>query len=119
MANIVIGSTIEQISTRIDGSVTVKIATGELPNESVGTLFSFRGKFCKVLISDNEIIPVVKQTVDRITISDISRKNSKSQRLRNVLFMLHTQNGGTNENFNDYYNSTMEQLISHFKNKLQ
>jgi len=43
---------------------------------------------------------------------------TKSQRLRNVLFVYHKQLD--NEvSFNDFYSDEMERIIQHFKNKLE
>ena len=42
---------------------------------------------------------------------------SKSQRLRNVLYILHQQSK-SNQSFNDFYADKMERIIQHFKDKL-
>jgi len=44
---------------------------------------------------------------------------TKSQRLRNVLFIYHTQRGGTKEGFKGFYSIEMEKIIEHYKNKLE
>ena len=43
---------------------------------------------------------------------------SKSQRLRSVLFIYHRQQK-LEQSFNDYYAQKMEELIEHFKSKLE
>ena len=43
---------------------------------------------------------------------------TKSQRLRNVLYVLHKQEGAK-ENFTSYYSTKMEQIIEHYKDKLK
>lgn len=45
---------------------------------------------------------------------------TKSQRLRNVLFVYHKEviNKHNNVNFNTFYADEMERIIEHFKNKL-
>lgn len=42
---------------------------------------------------------------------------SKSQRLRNVLYIYHQQQGG--DDFNDFYAKEMERIIEHYKGKLE
>lgn len=43
---------------------------------------------------------------------------SKSQRLRGVLYRLYESKPEGHKVFDDYYNSKMEQLINHFKDKI-
>ena len=47
-----------------------------------------------------------------------SKEKSKSKRLRNVLFVLSEQDDKGFKTFNDYYNFQMEEIINHFKNKI-
>lgn len=43
---------------------------------------------------------------------------SQSQRLRNVLYLLHESNQMEGD-FDDYYAEKMEQIINHFKTKIK
>jgi hypothetical protein len=43
---------------------------------------------------------------------------SPSQRLKSVLYLIHQATGGSKENFQQYYDSIMEQLINRYKDKL-
>lgn len=44
---------------------------------------------------------------------------TKSQRLRNVLYVYHTQSDGYDAStFNDFYTLEMERIIEHYKSKL-
>ena len=47
-----------------------------------------------------------------------SKGKSKSKRLRNVLFVLYEQENKHYNTFTDYYDAQMEELINHFKNKI-
>ena len=44
-------------------------------------------------------------------------KKSKSERLRSVLHLVHESNN-IELDFEDYYNGKMEQIIDHFKRKI-
>ena len=52
---LVLESTVEAISTRTDGTVSIKIGTQELDPSNAALLFGFRGKYVKVLLSDNQL----------------------------------------------------------------
>jgi len=43
---------------------------------------------------------------------------SNSQRLRSVLYVMFEQNDKGFKNFNEYYDSEMNKIIEHYKNKL-
>ena len=64
----------------------------------------------KGILTDEE-----KKAIDGASI-ELNGK-TQSERIRNVLFVLNQQeNGG--ENFDEFYKSKTEELIQHFKNKL-
>ena len=46
---IVLETIVESISSRVDGSISIKIGTQEMDSSKVGELFSLRGKFVKTL----------------------------------------------------------------------
>ena len=47
-----------------------------------------------------------------------SKGKSNSQRLRSVLYLMFEQNNKGYKSFNEYYDSEMNKIIEHFKNKL-
>ena len=116
---LVLESTIESISSRVDGTVAVKIGTQELDSTAAGNLFQLRGKYVKILISDSNITKMEEELVDSTPLVSGKKNKSKSQRLRNVLFLLNKQNGGDEESFDAFYDSKMERLIEHYKSKLE
>lgn len=113
---IVLESTIESISSRVDGTVVIKISTQELNPDAAGKLFQLRGKFAKTLLSDSNITDVEAEIVDSANITNGKKNKTPSQRLRAVLFRLHELND--TGNFETYYNSELDKIITHYKNKL-
>lgn len=113
---IILESNIESIASRVDGTVTVKLSTQELQPQKAGELFSLRGKYCKVLISDSNITTLEAEAVDSTSIVGGVKKKRESQRLRDVLFLLNLQN--ENIDFDVFYKNEMEKIISHYKSKL-
>ena len=114
---IVLETIVESISSRVDGSISIKIGTQEMDSSKVGELFSLRGKFVKTLISDTNISTLEEELVDSTQITAVKKNKTESQRLRAVLFRLHEQ-GEIQVDFEEYYKNQMEILINHFKGKL-
>ena len=114
---ILFDATLEGLSTRMDKTIKVTIGTQEMNSEQAAKLFSLRGNFCKVLISDSTIEQKEVEQVDTLPIKDESNNKSNSQRLRSILFIL-WQQSGSQATFDVFYNSKMNEIIEHFKSKL-
>lgn len=114
---LIFDATLEGLSTRMDNTIKVTIGTQELDAEQASKLFAFRGKFCKVLLSNTAIEQKEVDAVDSLPIKDESINKSNSQRLRSVLF-LNWQQHKQAVNFDDYYNAEMNKIIDHYKSKL-
>lgn len=118
MAKIILDCTLESLSTRMDNTIKVTIGTQEVGAEQAASLFALRGKFVKVLLSDSGIQQKEVDAVDSLPIKDESKGKSKSQRLRNTLYIQWQQLGSIGS-FDDFYNGQMESLIDYIKSKLQ
>lgn len=114
---LLIDATLEGLSTRMDNTIKVTIGTQELDAEQASKLFAFRGKFCKVLLSNTAIEQKEVNAVDSLPIKDESNNKSNSQRLRSTLFIL-WQQSDSKGSFDDFYNGKMNEIIEHFKSKL-
>ncbi len=115
---IVFDATLEGLSTRMDDTIKVVIGTQEVTAEQGLALLKLRGKFCKVMLSDTAIEQKEIDAVDSLPIKDESNTKSKSQRLRNTLY-IQWQQLGSKGDFNDFYAGQMESLIELVKSKLQ
>lgn len=115
---IVLDATLESLSTRMDNTIKVTIGTQEVEAQQAASLFALRGKFVKVLLSDNNIEQKQIESVDKLQVKDESNNKSNSQRLRSTLFILWQQSKQVT-NFDDFYNAEMNRIIEHFKSKLQ
>ncbi len=115
---VVLESIVEGISTRVDGTLKLTISTQEVDSSTAGQLFQFRGKFVKCLLSDTNISALEEELVDSTKLVGGKKQKSESQRLRAVLFRLHEQvNDGSD--FELFYKTKMNELIEHFKSKLE
>lgn len=117
MSKLVLSATLENLSTRADGTIKISLGTQELANDDAGALFQFRGKFIKVLLSDSEITKMQEEVIDTEKMVAPQGK-SRAQRLRAVLYRYHEQIKD-DRTFDQFYEDKMEELIEHFKKKLE
>jgi hypothetical protein len=95
---------ITKVSTRKDGSLQIVIETMELSPEQMAELF----------------MNVNKEVMQIDVPDDSSDSKSKSQRLRNVLYVLWEQTGKDKfETFALFYAHQMEKITDFYKDKLE
>ena len=121
MSKITTPAILESISTRADRSIKLVLGTPELQPEESAKLFSLNRNTCNILVSSLGITDDDLSYIDNISAEQKesfgSKAKTKSQRLRAVLFK-NWEVLGSNGEFQRYYDSTMEAIISNFKNKL-
>jgi hypothetical protein len=115
---IVVAGAVENISTRADGSIKIVIGTQELSPEKVGSLFFYRNKLGYLAIKEASFQPSELEALTEVDEDLNNWGKSPSERLRNVLFRLFEQNKEGFEDFNQYYRSKMDTIISHLKSKI-
>lgn len=94
---------LDKITTMKDGSLKITIVTQELPPQEMAKLF----------MNINQEITNVKLP------KDSSQPKSKSERLRNVIYMLWKQEyTGKYPDSNLFYESYMNEIIEKIKDKL-
>ncbi|MAG50025.1 hypothetical protein CL621_00085 [archaeon] len=118
MSNLLKQVTLDRANRKKDKSVSLTFVTqleqssqefmqiDELLNDSGVLYFKSNGNLTKEEIKELDSVEI-----------EVEGK-TKSQRLRNVLYVHHQQLGIQCE-FSDFYANTMEQIIEHYKNKLE
>lgn len=114
---IILSVCLESYRPRKDKSFTLTFSTSELPETKVLDIAYLHNKLGVLYFADKEKIDAEELTLLDDVELDIGVK-SPSQRLRNVLFVLHQQLGGNNDNFKEFYKQQMERFINDIKNKL-
>lgn len=114
---ILLESILEGISSKVDNTVSLKFGTQELDSSKAGELFSLRGKFVKLLISDTNITNLESELIDSTPLVNVKKNKTESQRLRAVLFRVHEQGNGEVD-FETFYKSEINRIIDHYKTKL-
>jgi len=109
--------TLDRINRKKDRSISMTFITqleqssidlmqiDELVNDSGVIYFKSSGNLTQEEITELENVEV-----------EVEGK-TKSQRLRNVLYIYHKQTK-SDKSFNDFYADEMERIIKHFRNKL-
>ncbi len=121
MANkpILLAFEMKQIRTMADGSLTISLATPELPENKVGQLFGMRNKQGFAAFQVEEFTPEeLKDMAEANLDLDLKKGKSSSERLRDVLFVLWKHEDPIGVDFNSFYSTKMETIIAHYKSKL-
>ena len=107
----------EKIASIANHTFNLTFNTSEMTPENSANLLQYLNKtgtlaFKVGKFEDEEIYALPETKLS-------PKKNSQSKRLRNTLFVWHKQNGGSEEDFEDFYNKQMEIFINQVKNHLE
>ena len=100
-------------SSKSDGSASIRFSTQELSSEDFANLKNFLNTFGWLAYRENGL-----QDED-IPDEDAEENKKPSRRLRATLYVLHKQNGGTDETWESFYREQIEKIITHIKSKLE
>lgn len=115
---ITISAQIENLSSRADKSWKIILGSQELTPAEIGTIGSMQNQICFVAINPDPFTSEQKEIIENTKAELSENGKTQSQRLRGVLFVNWQNDNLGYEQFHDYYISTMEKIISHFKSKL-
>ncbi len=104
---------IEKIQTMSDRSLQIRLSTPELPIAQMSHLFQLRDS-CMVAIAP------IGEEIDKFDPAtlDIPKEKSPAKRLRAVLYRVWEKDKQGYSSFEQYYPIKMNELINHFKDKL-
>lgn len=120
MASKVVTGTLEGIRSLQDRSVKLTFTTQELAPSDIGDLFSFQNKFCKLLVTDSNVIQQeMLKAVEDSEVESWDKSKTPSQRMRGVMFVLFSQNPEGQPDFDSYYKFKMNAIIDHLKTKIE
>jgi hypothetical protein len=111
-------STIENISTRKDGTIKIVIGTQELPPDEMAQLMSLYNKLGYFLFKENDITP---DEIPEDDAPEFEDEKSPTKRLYSVLYVFwkqQTDKGKMSKSFNDFRKEQMEKFIDVVKDKL-
>jgi hypothetical protein len=111
-----IAAIVENITTRKDRSLKVVIGTQEVSPSEAGQLFQYMHQLVTVYVCPSAIDNRELEQIDKLE-PELNNK-SQSQRIRNVLYLLHQQASEGFKTFDEYYKAKTELYIEHLKSKL-
>jgi hypothetical protein len=112
-----IAAIVENITTRKDRSLKVVIGTQEMNPGAAAQLLQYAHQLVTIYISPAAVDNREIEQVDKID-PELNNK-SQSQRIRNVLYLLHQQADEGFKDFDTFYKAKTELYIEHLKTKLQ
>jgi len=104
---------ITSLSSKVDGSLGLRVTTPELSADEKVAFMELQGVNLEVLFS-----PMDYETRDIKEVKGELDIKTPSQRLRSVLWILYKQQGQQGD-FVDFYTKHMEKLIDFIKGKLE
>lgn len=117
MKGILIPIQVENIQTRKDNTIKIVLGTQEMSEGNAGKLFAMNNKYGFAHISPADISQSELNEVDQLN-PELEGK-TQGQRIRNVLYILFTQNNEGHLDFDAYYKAKTEKIIEHLKTKIK
>jgi len=110
---------ISSFRTLADGTVRITVDLQEVEADKSAELLKMNRIPGFVTFSlHNDFTEKEKEFLKEIE-GDLSGSGSQSQRIRNVLYIIHKKiNNGKDEEFKEFYNEKTEEIIQHFKKKI-
>ena len=119
MSKVVFSAYLDGMSRRKDRSVSLRFITQEKTSLEVMKIDEMLQQFGILYFRGEESMnPDEIEELDNIDLDLYDEPKSQSQRLRSVLFVLWKQEGEEGE-FKKFYKQKTEEIIQHFKNKLE
>ncbi len=107
-----IPATLDGVSPRKDGSMSLRFVTQEMTTDQKTTLLNLYQSFGWLLYSDSDINEVPRESPNRE-----AGAKTPSQRLRSVLFVL-WQERYSDQSFDPWYVTQVEKIIERIKQEL-
>lgn len=115
---ILIPAQLESVGTRKDKTLKLTFGTNELSPAQAAELFGTANQFGYLAFKDESFKREELEVVESLKSELEDTLKKPSQRLRGILFRCYEADSEGFITFAKYYDSKMEQLITHFKNKI-
>ena len=118
MSKILCPAILDGYTRRKDRSVSLRFITQEKTSSEIMDIDATLDQFGILYFRGEEKMNIDEiEELDSIDLDVYDEPKSQSQRLRNVLYILWKQDGERGD-FKKYYKQKTEEIIQHFKNKL-
>lgn len=117
MKGLLLSVIVENIASRKDRTVKVVLGTQELSQGQAGELFQMMNHLCAIYLSPKEID---QKEIDQVEKLDPELQGkTQSQRIRNTLYLLFSQDAEGFQVFETYYRAKTDKIIDHLKSKIK
>lgn len=116
---IVINAILESFRSLKDKTLKLSFETQEPTAEQLQQIAVNAQKYGYLVFSGNQLTSEQLDEIDKAKNDLYDSNKTPSKRLRNVLFVSFEQNNKGYKTFEDYYLFQMEQMINHYKSKLE
>jgi hypothetical protein len=116
---LIIGAVIDSFRSLKDKTIKITLETQEPTPEQFLKLAELNQKFGYFLFKSDEFNEDEIKIAESLESDFKENKKSKSKILRNVLYLNYKQNNQGYKEFDTYYKKHLEDIIKHFKNKLE
>ncbi|HEY9885924.1 MAG TPA: hypothetical protein V6C96_01560 [Vampirovibrionales bacterium] len=116
---IILPTTLESYRSLKDKTIKLTFETGELTPENLVGIASAVQKFGYLAFKEDKFKENEKKMLEDLESGYDDNKKTKSQRLRNVFYIMWQQDPKGYKDFNLYYEFKMEEIIAHYKSKLE
>lgn len=116
---IIFAATVDSVASRKDKTLAVRLGTQETSGEVGGLLFNLQNAVVTVAIKEEDFGADEVEMLESIKADPLDKKpKSKSQRLRDTLYVLWKLSPGNYPEFDDFYAAKMEAIIAHFQKQI-
>lgn len=117
---IILPGQLENVTSRKDRTLKLTIGTQELSPADAGKVMAMANSYCFFSIKPEDFTVTEKEILAQLKADQLTNTGkTPSQRLRSTLYVLFTQNPEGFTKFDLFYTHKIEQMIGHFKSKLQ
>lgn len=106
-----ISATFTGVASKVDGSLSLRFATQELPVADKVKIMELVSQFGWLAFSPNDTEEIPQENAP-------DERKSPSQAYRDVLFVYYKQQGGDPARFNTYYRRHMAKITDELKERL-
>lgn len=115
---ILIPAILDRYSSLKDKTLSLVFHTNEPTPEQLYSIAKNSQKYGFLAFKDDELRNDEVKLIESLKSDEMEQGKTHSQRLRGVLYRNWEQESLGYKTFTDYYNRKMEEIITHYKNKL-
>ena len=116
---LIIPAILETYSSKKDRTLSISFSTSEPTPDQLYEIAKSSQKFGFVAFRVGEKEGEIQSIMEQIPKVDLDFGKTKGQRLRGVVYRLWEQDNKGYDVFDDFYNYSMEKLITQIKNRLE